>query len=666
MEKSRLSVKDVLNIILIIGIVALCVYFVSHFQTIRNTVYEFFGYGPTEVYAFDGADVNYNGGLTRLQIDDQKANDDCPIHDDVNDTLYIQDYGDLVCFYKKVTDDKGNTIYPNILFVKTDDGLKFDGALNMHGEEYAGWFGIGRSFTVEQKYSKVPEYSKDSVFIFDNPSDNFVDAVGFSGFISRAVDLFSNRQARIEKTHDYVIQNIYPYFLTFYNNNVEIIQDELTADGDFNYFYTFIYQNAKAYDFGTNSKGEKITGGTLCVDVTNLTVYPLPSELQGKYEIPNSDPKEYFGIYKCNVYLTCNYSLKDEVKVDSDYIWDGIKDDPIEDRDLDIKPLCNISISLTPQGSYQNTTIKSIVEESPVSISFYKDNVLYRKTTFTKDLFSNAKATIVNGFEKGTYTYEIESFQLLFDSHSGTVNITNSSGINFIYSYQNGKLVANFTISPVSSDVDYSNIDLMNYPVRIILNNIETNETTQFAFDTQAKVNESQSSLMKIGRYTYTILSEKLIFGSTSGNFEINSRNRNFDFSFAVVYNRSDLDFTVTVSETANSTNGSFRLSGDSTSVQLLGGKLNLQNYYVNITIFDTNGRIVGTLNHTHSGNGGCSDSWTIDNLVAGTRYTAQMTYANGQDISASGYIEYQSSTFSFDYKDSTRYTFTYSCKEVS
>ena len=171
---------------------------------------------------------------------------------------------------------------------------------------------------------------------------------------------------------------------------------------------------------------------------------------------------------------------------------------------------------------------------------------------------------------------------------------------------------------------------------------------------------------MKIGRYTYTILSEKLIFGSTSGNFEINSRNRNFDFSFAVIYNRSDLEFTVTVSETANSTSGSFKLSGDSTSVQLLGSKLNLQNYFVNITIFDANGHIVKTLNHTHNGTGSCGDSWTINNLVVGTRYTAQMTYANGTDISANGYIEYQSSTFSFDYKDSTRYTFTYSCREVA
>ena len=666
MEKSKISAKDVLNIILIVGIVALCIYFVSHFQNIRNTVYELFGYGPTEIYAFDGTDVNYNGGLTKTQIDAQKANDYCPQHDDVNDIIYIQDYGDIVCFYKKTTDSNGNTIYPNILFIKTAEGLKFDGALNMHGEEYAGWFGIGQSFTVEQQYSKIPEYNKSSVFIFDNPSDNFVDAVGFSGFISRAVDLFSNRQARIDKAHQYVVQNIYPYFLKFYNNNVEIIQDTLTADGDFNYFYTFLYQNAKAYDFGAASNGTKITGGTLCVDVSELTVYPLPSELQGRYEIPNTNPKEYFGIYNCKVYLTCNYVKKDDVSITSDYIIDGIKEDPIEQKDLDIKPLCNISISLTPQGTYTNSIIKNIVAESPVSISFYKNGVLYKTVKFTKDMFSSAKASLVNGFEKGTYTYEIDSAQLLFDSHSGTVNISNSSGINFYYSYQNGKLVATFGISPVSNDVDYSNVDLSNYPVRIILNNTETNETTQFIFDTQAKVSETQSSLMKIGRYTYTILSEKLIFGSTSGNFEINSRNRNFDFSFGVINNRSDLDFTVVVSESANSSNGKFSLSGDSTSVQLLGSKLNLQNYFVNITIFDDNGHIVQTFNHTHSGSGGCSDSFTASNLVAGTRYTAQMTYANGSDTSAVGYIEYQSSTFSFTYQNATRYTFTYSCREVA
>ena len=89
---------------------------------------------------------------------------------------------------------------------------------------------------------------------------------------------------------------------------------------------------------------------------------------------------------------------------------------------------------------------------------------------------------------------------------------------------------------------------------------------------------------------------------------------------------------------------------------------MNLQNYYVNVTIFDEDGRIVENLSHTHNGTGSCSDTWYTTNLVAGNRYTAQMTYSNGNDVTASGYIEYQSSTFSFDYQNATRYTFTYSC----
>lgn len=662
MEKLAKTLKNLLTIIVILGIVAVCVYVVAKFQNIRTSVYEFFGYGPTQIYSFDGADINYNGGLTKNEIQAQKQDDNCPTHDDFCDTIYIQDYGDIVCMYKKAQQN-GQTIYPNILFVKTDSGLKFEGALNIHAEEYAGWFGIGASYTVVQQYDKVPEYNSNTVFYFDNPSDNFVNSVGFSGFISRTIDLMANRGNRIKKAHEYVIKEIYPHFLTFCNGEVEIIQDTLTAEGDFNYFYTYIYNTAKSYDYGYNSS---VIGGSMSVDISELSVSPLPSELKGRYVIPNTSPTQYFGVYNCKVFLTCNYVLKDNVNLNNDYVKNGIKDDPIEDKNIQVKPLCNISVSLSPLGEYSNTVIKDIIEESPVSITFYNNNGKYRVVRFTKELFASSKASINTGFERGSYTYEIDSAQLLFDSHSGVVNISNSSEIVFSYSYQNGKLIATFGISPVSSDVEYGDIDLNAYPVRIILNNIDTSETTQFVFDSQSKIQEVQSCLMKIGRYTYTILSEKLIFGSTSGSIEINSRNKIFDFSFAVIYNRSDLDFSVVVSETAYSSSGRFAISGDTSSVQLLGSKLNLQNYYINITLFDNNGRIVDTLIHTHGGSGGCSDSWTLSSLTPSTRYTAQMTYANSSDTSSDGYVEYQSSTFSFEYKSNTKYTFTYSCREVN
>src|SRR5574344_341988 len=668
MEKATKTINYLLNIILLVCILAVAIYAFTSIDSLKNALNDIFKLDATNIYAFNGADVNYNGGLTRTQIEAQKANDSCPKHIDVNDTIYIQDYGGCVCFYKKTKDENGKTIYPNILFIKTSDGLKFDGALNMHGEAYAGWLGgIGAYFNVSQQYYNVPSYSDSSVFIFDNPSDNFVNQTGFSGFITRAVECWSQRQQRLETSQQYVIKNIYPYFLKFYDNNVEIIQDENTASGDFNFFYDYVYRSAKAYDYGTDTKGNAMTRGICSVDVTKMTVYPLPDELKGKYAIPSTSPIEYFGIYSCNVYLTCNYSLESTQKSfdDNSYITDGLKDDPIEIMDFPVTPLCNMQISLVPKGEYLNTTIKSIVDASPVTISFVLGNNPYKKLVFSREYFENSKATIITGFDKGDYTYTISSNQLLFDSFSGNTTISASGTFDIKYSYQNGKVLASFAICPESSDIDYSSTDLVNYPVRLILNGVSTQTTNQFVFDNMSTLLDTQQSLMPLGKYSYTILSQKLIFGSTSGSIEITPENRKFAFSFGVIYNRSDLDFSVVVSSQSSSTSGVISLYGNSTTVVLLGSKLNLQNYYVNIAIFDDDGHILQTLNHTHNGNVTCGDTWTTTTLTAGTKYTAQMTYANGTDSTKTGYIEYQSSTFTFNYDLLTKYTFTYSCKEV-
>ncbi len=668
MSKFVKTFKDIFSLLLIVVVIFLVIFAVTKISSIKNGIINIFSLPDTNIYAFDGADKNYNGGLTRKEIEKQKENDNCPTHEDVICQLNILDYGDLVCFYKEEKDVNGNVIYPNIAFIKTKEGLKFDGALNMHGEAYAGWFGIGAYFKIEQQYSRIPTYSKDSCLIFDLPADLVIEQVGFSGFISRAVEMWGQASQRNKLSHDYIIQNIYPYFLKFYNNNIEIIQDENTADGDFNYFYDYIYRCSKSYDYGLDSKGNKITFGTCMVDVSNLTVYPLPESLQGKYEIPNTSPQEYFGIYNCKVFINCKYELK-EPQLDfsnDERITKGTEDDPIENRDLEEKTLHTVEFNLIPNGNFQNSKIKEVVNNSPVSIIFKKDDKEYKKIIFTKDLFINAKASLLAGFETGEYIYEIKSNALLFDSFSGKVEILRASLVTIKYNYQDGKVMTKFAISPLSNDIDYTNIDLKLYPVRLILTSEDKKTTHQFIFDDANSINTPQTSLMNLGKYSYTILSEKLVFGSTTGSIEITPENRDFNFSFGIVYNRSDLDFSVTISQTSNSSNGKFSLSGDSNSVGLLGGKLNLQNYYVIISIFDEKGNQVETFNHIHNGSGSCGDSWTTSNLVDGQKYIAQMTYCNDSDSSKVGYIEYQSSTFSFTYKLSTKFTITYSCSEVN
>jgi hypothetical protein len=667
MNKAINVIKDLLIIILIVAFISLGFYAFQKVDSIKDSVSGLFTLPETKVNAFTGASINYNGGLTKTQIKEQKANDSCPTHSDVNDTIFIQDYGGIVCFYKEVKDDSNKTFYPNILFIKTDKGLKFDGALNMHGESYAGWFGMGYSYKVNQLFYNKPSYDKHSIMIFDNPYENYVSLTGFSGFITEIVKTLTLRQERIEQTQQYIIKNIYPYFLRYYDNNIEIMQDKETSNGDFNFFYDYLYRSAKDFDYGSDNNGSKITSGSCSVDISKLTVYPLPNELKGKYIIPNTNPTEYFAIYKCKVNLTCNYSLQD---IQKDYsgnkdIMDGVKDDPIEIVDIPICPLCNTIVNLNPKGSYLNSTIKDIVSSSPITIEFYKDNDLYNKINFDRSSFVDSKGTITTGFLRGKYTYSITSNELLFDSFSGSIEIFNSSSIDFEYSYENGKVLCSFSVSPISSDVDYSNVDLSTYPVRIILNSSDKSRTYQFVFDNQTTLLNPIKSLILVGNYSYIILSEKLIFGSTSGSISISPQNRNFNYSFGIVYNRSDLKFSVNVSMSTNSLNGLINLSGSQDSVKLLGSKLNLQNYFVNIVIFDSQGKIVENFNHSHNGDGNCSDSFTATNLINGVNYTSQMTYANGNDISKSGYIEYQSSTFSFDYFDKTSYVFTYTCSQV-
>lgn len=698
MEKTWNVLKTILLLVLIILIITLCFGYLSSIKDVRDWMKNVFNQAPIDVDAFADAPTNWNGGLTKQQIEKEKADKNCPQHDDVTDTIYIQDYDDIVCFYK-IIDVDGKTIYPNIVFVKTTDGLKFDGALNMRGiaKYSAQWYDYlnpaypyssGPSeYFVEQQYNKEPSYwyddsilnsgwwkSKTNLCIFDSSDTSFYLINAVWKATDCAIQFYLNRNIQataLSKAQQYIINNIYKYFLTFDNGNIEIIQtqdNKEVSSGQFNYFYDYLYECAKSYDFGKDDSGNSLTSGTCSVDVSKLTVFPLPNELKNKYPVENTNPTEFYNIYNCNFFMTCQYSKveKNTIYSDSSSIENGIKNDPIEKQDLPIESLSTITFTLTPKGNYLNSEIVSVVSQNNVKIKIFDNTDSYVRTiSFAPNTFTNCSSTIRNALKNGKYFYEIESNGLIFDKFSGSFEITGANSITFEYSYQNGQVMGIFSITPISSDVDYSQIDFTNYPVRIILNSEDKSKTYQIVFDSIDKISEKQFVLIYSGKYSYTILSEKLVFASTSGSLEIIPKNRTFDFSFDITYNRSDLAFSVTVSESTSGSNGIINLRGDSDSVKLLGSKLNLQNYFVNVTIFDDNGNIVETFDHTHNGTGGCSDTWTAKNLVANTKYTAQMTYTNSKNTTDPNYIEYQSATFSFTYKLLTSYTLKYSCTEV-
>ena len=158
------------------------------------------------------------------------------------------------------------------------------------------------------------------------------------------------------------------------------------------------------------------------------------------------------------------------------------------------------------------------------------------------------------------------------------------------------------------------------------------------------------------------MLSEQLVFTSTSGTLTISPELRNHSFNFAVVVQSGNLKLEVAVTTGVGSV--AFNMIGSEESVNLIQEDLDCLDYLIEILIVDEDGTIVQTLSHTHvkSNLGSCVDNWSANsNIEDGKTYVAQMKYMNGE-----GTKTLVSDTFSFTYTSSTSLTFTYSAIKVA
>jgi len=213
----------------------------------------------------------------------------------------------------------------------------------------------------------------------------------------------------LKAAQKYLMENIYdPFFLKFCSSSVEIIQEqnnEAVANGDFNFFYDYLYRSTLQHDFGTDKDGNKLTSGTCSVDVSKLTVYPLPVDELNKYPIQGTDPQEYYGIYNCNVFMTCNYEKKDvkTVYANNPSVDDGTKESPIENKDIEPKSMSTIGVSLTPKDNYSNDKICEVLKNAPVTIKYFdKDEKLVRSISFNSTDFTNCTATKTSALDNST------------------------------------------------------------------------------------------------------------------------------------------------------------------------------------------------------------------------------------------------------------------------
>lgn len=648
--KSNIGWRKIITIVICIALGLVLIYPLTHLGiAVAGSLSQLFGIAQQEIDidAFDGANINSNGGLTKEQIADELSQDNCPTHSDMSDIIYIQDYNDFVCFYKSLTDTDGNKFYPNIVFVKTPDGLKFNGALNMIGSIYfdgAIWNTYIDHIQIYQDYSKVPEYYYNGFkdFLAENGTNLvLLDSNDISfcyGFVNNPwVSLNSIAMQReyktkvqvLEQTQKYLMSNIInKYFMQFCNNKVDIIQDELTANADFNAFYDYVYRTA-------------CTKGYNCmVDVSRIACYPIAPADKTNY--PKSDGT-YYSVYKCNIMLMTYYNrISTSSKYDGNSsLSNGIATEQITLINEPVNPMFAVSLSLQPADAkwYDNSDIiHSLLISSPVSIMFYDaQNTLYRTTIFDADNCDGGIGRLDTGFNRGIYTYTISSDKLLFSATSGAISITSNSVCTFRYDYQDGLVSTTIKISP-ASNVDYTTVDFTQNPTKILLCSIDGLHSYTYLYDSIDKVASGITQYVMMGEYHVTILSDVLVFAINSATVTINNNSHNFAYQFAVQGGDVVIDKTISADVTidyqvqggiigggiSGTTTPSANLQIDTTSVTAL---IDYMGNVISYTL-DIDNTTVGTFNYT-SGAISLNLNNVANTLTDNTHYTATMTFNN-------------------------------------
>ena len=583
------ALKIVLIAILLITVVSMLLY---PFRIFNGFFNKLFGIGQQniDIDAFADTDTNNNGGLTLEQIIEETADDNCPTHSDVSDTLYIKDYNDFVCIYKKLTDSEGKIFYPNIVFVKTTDGLKYNGALNMVGNvNYDGaiW-AMNRTIKITQDTSKEPEYTYTpkslwnygltSLCLLDSTSTDFCQVThNILQVFNAPVDFASTNTKKLvlQEAQRYLATYIYPYFLKFCNNKVEIIQDKNSASADFNAFYDYIYKTAYK------------NNGTCMVDVSQLACYPLPADKLNTY--PKNE-SEYFSVYKCNINILAYYT---RIATSSCYennksVADGVKADKVTPIELDITPQYVTSMLIIQNNNnpmLSASAIKNLLVGDPITIQLFNQGNLTKTIIIDADSYiSSGGIAITTGLPKAVYTYKINSNHLIFDSTTGAFSVVGNSTLKFYFDYADGMVATSFKIEP-AANVNYSTVDFEANPTKILL--AGTNgENYTFTFDNPDKVNIDLTQPVKTGTYTVTIISDVLEFATTNYTVTISNTNRNFVYQFAVknsgVVIEKQINSNVTIYRSPMMGLGGTGTGGNDLKLEVNNSSINAVKQYLN------------------------------------------------------------------------------------
>lgn len=603
---------------------------------------------------------NTNGGFTFEQIQIAQDDNECPTQDDQIINLKCYDFGSYIVFSYN-----NDGRYENAVFYKSNNGLILDGVINT----YASLTGMKWFFAYDlNTFGWVDELNKEPYYY---EYYTFFDGHKLSGSHDDLVSVSRQTQQFVKWTHSvrtnqdemvrYVMknaanltaQNITSHFIKF--GDVELIGTGSTGFVKINSFYNYLYEQIKGESFNS----------VKLIDGTNSLCLPIPTAEQVNYPISASKKADYgdadyYGVYRTNIgvnltWVKGNETIKSTTK-NEDYVDTLEKDDKTKDK-VEIEVI-------TPNYTYSKLNVNFVDSKNsdvtnvnlltkPVRITFKCPEANQVKTVLI-DSFDKLNSGLNVLLSKNTsWNYYIDSEALIFENFRGSFTMkSDSSHLSFSYYYLNNYTIASVGLNPIGT-IDTSQIDIFENPVKIILSN--DNHTYQFVFSDNSILDDYQSMLVEMGEYDYTILSKQLIFASVTGKLTITTTDKIMLFNYALGVD-DPLSFKVTLSSNGT-TNNYFQLYSDTSNVTLIRETLSSAKVYlVTCVIYDKDGKLMETFNHTHQSTGSCGDSWYASHLVAGQNYTLQLRFTDRDDTTKT----YLSDITNFTFNNNVGYKVVY------
>lgn len=583
------------------------------FQLLSNYTDLVSNWFPPSGVVVDGLSDNFtgqaNGGLTLEEIHEMRDDDNRPVTEDVFKTFYVTETAHYVIVHREVIKVNEISVYPNLLFIKTNKGLIWDGAIKVTAEVPVSWWTAKHNFdkmkvnlnfdlNVQNKLETIDwwEHIKGFGALFyasiNADSENVVTFSDFKTSFAKnfwganAVAALINRDRETallqNKIRKYLFDNVIEkYFQNFTDLDthatVELIhgRNEVENLEILNSYVTYIWSQSKTADKSANSTVVDLSHYFDCyIPVALQNNYPIPSELQEQH-----NGREYYAMYFNKVFGNVYYSYSNNnIKRDNGKATDNASEHFVapQPEAEEIKKYSKLEIKLNNTNNADLSNLSEIV-----TIQIGTNLVNFNSVFETKHI------AVLTGVE---LNYNISSENLIFETISGkiTVNTTFATKV-FNFSYYENQVPVLISLNNLSS-VDLGEIDLSVSPVLIVLSNSEN--TYQFNFNSNVLLNEQMTRLVYLETYNYTILSNQLIFATNSGVLEISASNRIFVFNFAVPQSQPYVAILSDTIFSAPNSNALFFNYTNNTAVNVVSIKLTVYNLELD-TVYISNKELV-------------------------------------------------------------------------